>query len=333
MQRFLIIAVALCVFACNEEEPNSSDSTVHLAGVVDMPGGNTGDIGAGACYWKDGVYTPLTNEEINSGVTSLFVHKASVLIGGWKRIVNEISPSVFWVDGQENVIDGTFAKTTLVAARDDRFFGVWFDGTNWVHNMNGGSQPYMDTASNIWPISMALLHDDVYTAGCSYYQSPHFTTDVQHAQYWKNGKLIFRETGYSNALSIFIQGDDIYMAGHVYENDPPKNIACYWKNGQRVELTDGALPSIAKSVYATDEHVYVAGMLDDQAVYWKDGVAIALTMEGAFSMANSIFIHEVDVHVGGYENGYPAYWKNGVRQTIENQDQKGQVKFVVVGEN
>ena len=74
-------------------------------------------------------------------------------------------------------------------------------------------------------------------------------------------------------------------------------------------------------------------MLDDQAVYWIDGEIIALTTEGTFSMANSIFIHGSDVHVGGYEHGFPAYWKNGARQTIENQDKKGQVKFVVVGEN
>jgi hypothetical protein len=72
--------------------------------------------------------------------------------------------------------------------------------------------------------------------------------------------------------------------------------------------------------------------MDNQAVYWKDGELVSLTTAG-MSMANSIFVRGNDVHVGGSEQGYPAYWKNDVRQTISNQDKRGQIKFVVVGSN
>jgi hypothetical protein len=91
--------------------------------------------------------------------------------------------------------------------------------------------------------------------------------------------------------------------------------------------------AVARSVFVTDAHVYVAGMMDDQAVYWKDGEAVALTNSGTYSMANSIFVKGTDVHVGGYQNGHPAYWKNDVRQNIPHQDEFGQIKFVVVGSN
>jgi len=94
----------------------------------------------------------------------------------------------------------------------------------------------------------------------------------------------------------------------------------YVRNGQRVNLTDGSGVAVAKSVFVTDTHVYVAGMIDNQVVYWKDGAVIALTTPGTFSMANSIFVQGTDVHVGGYENGYPAYWKNDLKQNISNQD-------------
>ena len=123
------------------------------------------------------------------------------------------------------------------------------------------------------------------------------------------------------------------MAGHLYTPGKSFGGACYWKNGQRVDLTDANVIAVARSIFVTDEHIYVSGMIDDQAVYWKDGEMVALTTEGTYSMANSIFVNGTDVHVAGYERGYPAYWKNDVRQVIANQDKLGQIKFVVVGSN
>jgi hypothetical protein len=39
------------------------------------------------------------------------------------------------------------------------------------------------------------------------------------------------------------------------------------------------------------------------------------------------------VHVAGNEHGYPAYWKNDVKQDIANQNERGNINFVVVGSN
>jgi hypothetical protein len=209
-------------------------------------------------------------------------------------------------------------------------FGVWDEGiSGWVFNKNGTSQSIVDTATNIAPTGLAVLGDDMYISGFSSYHDgsvPDAPTDY-HAQCWKNGQLIFRENKTSGAYAIFIHQNNIYMAG------TQGNVACYWKNGARVDLTDGSAPSIAKSIFVTDAHVYVSGMLNYQAVYWKDGAIIPLTTEGTNSMANSIFVHGEDVHVGGYEHRYPAYWKNDVKQNIANQDKPGEIKFVVVGSN
>jgi hypothetical protein len=117
------------------------------------------------------------------------------------------------------------------------------------------------------------------------------------------------------------------MSGH------HSGIACYWQNGKRVDLTSDNQIAVARSIFVTDAHIYVAGMVDDQAVYWKDGEAITLTTSGGNSMANCIFVQGTDVHVAGYEDGHPAYWKNNVKQNIGNQDKSGQVKFVVAGSN
>jgi hypothetical protein len=273
----------------------------------------------------------LTHDSIFSRATSLYVDGASVFVGGWKWSANAMPPGVLWVDGKENVIDGAFGTTTLIASRNNKFFGVWAEGSpGWVFNKNGISQPIINTANNIGPTGLALLGDDMYISGSSsFHDGTLESPSYQHAQCWKNGQLIFRENETSNALSVFIHQNNIYMAGNVY--DFTSSIACYWKNGERFNLTDGNVSAIAKSVFVADTDVYVSGMIDDQAVYWKNGSVIPLTMEGTYSMANSIFVKGTDVHVAGYEHGHPAYWKNDVRQNIANQDKFGQIKFVVVG--
>ncbi len=330
MKGCILIAIILCLFGCNNEDPTPVDSAVHLAGFVTTNHGGR----PVASYWKNGVYTDLTNDSIDSNVSSLYVDGSSVLIGGNVRVANLPSRSVIWQDGTENVLGGAFGDP-MIASHNNNLFGVWHAKGGWVYHKNGSSLPIIDTAYSFGPMAMAVAEDDVYISGysSSVPPSPPTYSPPQYAQYWKNGQLIFRESEVSNALSIFIHQNDIYMAGLIYLPGGLTSIACYWKNGQRVDLTDGSETAVARSVFVTDTNVYVAGMIDNQVVYWKDGDVIALTTQGTFSMANAIFVHGTDVHVGGYENGYPAYWKNDVKQNISNQDKRGQIKFIVVGSN
>ena len=99
-----------------------------------------------------------------------------------------------------------------------------------------------------------------------------------YAQYWKNGQLIFRESIHSYVSSIFIYRNDVYVAGYLSTAYPGADIACYWKNGQRVNLTDGNIGSIATSIFVTDTNVDVSGDVNFQAVYWKDGVVIPVAL-------------------------------------------------------
>jgi hypothetical protein len=332
MKPIILVAITLCLFACGQEEVDPVDNTVHLAGFTANSSGIGGDTGP-ACYWKDGVYASLTDDSVFSRVNSLYVDGTSVLMGGWRWVANSIPPGVLWQNGEETPVNGAFGTTTLIASRDNKLFGVWAEGfEGWMFHKNGISQPIIDTASNISPSGIAVLGDDLYVSGSSsYHDGRPESRSEQHAQCWKNGVLIFRENATSHAFSIFIYQNDIYMAGYVY-NDASIN-ACYWKNGQRVNLTDENVASIAKSIFVVGSKVYVSGMQNDQAVYWKDGSAIVLTSQGPYSMANSIFVKGTDVHVAGHEHGYPAYWKNDVKQDISNQDRLGQIQFVVVGSN
>jgi hypothetical protein len=324
MKHCILIAIALCFLGCSNEDPAPIDSTVHLAGYLGVP-----DLVVG-CYWKDGTYTSLTDDGY-SRANSLYIDGSTVLIGGYKW--GSPPQSVIWQNGVEKAIEGASGGDVLIASRNANLFGVWYTLTGPVFYKDGTTQPIIDTAYNIWPTALALLGNDMYISGCSSYHDgtkPDSPTE-QHAQCWKNSQLIFREIEQSNALSIFIHHNDVYMAGYSENIVSPGNNACYWKNGQRVNLP--GVHALAKSVFVTDSHVYASGVIDGQAVYWKDGVATTLTDGGQSSMAHSIFVQGADVHVAGNEHGYPAYWKNDVKQDIANQNERGNINFVVVGSN
>jgi hypothetical protein len=335
MKRCIPVVIALCLFGCNEDDTPVSGAgvnTVHLAGFV-SPFGN-GDKSPVASYWEDSIFTPLTPLDSFSNVTSLYVDGSSVVIGGIRDNSNSELKSVVWRNGSQAVIDEAFG-TLLVAERNNDFFGVWLEHfSGWVVHRNGITQPLADTAHSFWPNAFVLSGDDMYIAGASSGPAtPPTFSPPHHAQYWKNGQLIFRENEASNALAIFIHRDDVYLAGHTYTPGESMGTACYWKNEERINLTDGTVNAIAKSIFVTNDHVYVAGMIDNQAAYWKDGEPVVLTTGEIHSMANAIFVKGTEVHVGGHERFYPAYWKNDVKQDIQNQEIQGQVKFVVVGEN
>jgi hypothetical protein len=331
MKRCIVIAtVFFCLFSCSEDVKSPASTNVHLVGYVANPG--RPKEGIIACYWKDTVYTALTSTMMYSSPGSLYVDGSSVLIGGVTAVSGMPPQSVIWKNGTETVIDGATSRP-LIASHNGNLFGVWRETTGWVYNKNGDSQSMTDTAFTFAPTSITLLRDDIFISGYSSgHPSAQTDSPPDHAQYWKNGNLIFRENEASSGLSISTHQNDIYMAGYLYDNDNATSTACYWKNGQRVNLTDGSDVATATSVFATDSHVYAAGIINDQAVYWKDGEATILTT-GHYSMANAIYVQGEDVHIAGYQNGYPAYWKNGVRQHIANQETQGQVLYMVVGEN
>lgn len=319
------IAVILAAVGCaNEGDINPEhNNTVHLAGVID-----NGTDGGLASYWKDGVYAKLTDDQVASQPNSLSVDESSVLIGGWKQ--GSPTRAVIWNNGAESIIENSFGSGAIAITQGSKLYATWYDLTlRWVFLKNGATLPMVDTALNFQPKALALLDDDLYISG----NSLEPTQDGnQHAQTWKNGQLIFRESKVSYTTSIFIHRSDVYMAGFLYGGGY-SNIACYWKNGKRVDLNDQSVGALAKSIFVTDDHVYVAGMINNLAVYWKDGTPTYLTSDVTHSMCNAIFVKGDDVHVAGIEQGYPAYWKNDVKQVIENQDKTGRILFISVGSN
>ena len=152
-------------------------------------------------------------------------------------------------------------------------------------------------------------------------------------KYWKNGTAVNLSTTSKNveAYSIYVSGNDVYVAGKVYADNPVfpgDGIAIYWKDGNPVYLTDGIS---ANSVIVSGNDVYVAGdgaIVDNcprnvpcmfpvrfVAKYWKNGVPVILSDSTKINSASSIAISGSDVYVAGFEFVWPLtnakYWKNG----------------------
>ena len=122
---------------------------------------------------------------------------------------------------------------------------------------------------------------------------------------------------------------DVYVVGCYRDAGPSHNsVATVWKNGDRTDLTDGALVrACANSVYVSGGDVYVAGYYDDgitqAAAVWKNGTKMTpdLPSDGNNARALSIYVADGHVYVAGYytdTRDVPVYWVDGAKMDLSS---------------
>ena len=101
-----------------------------------------------------------------------------------------------------------------------------------------------------------------------------------YPMYWKNKEVVRLNDKYGEVNQIKSIGYDIYAVGFYNKSNSNStgNTACYWKNGQLVELEDNA---VAFSIFVDGSDIYVAGAVgrfdtEYKACYWKNGKRILL---------------------------------------------------------
>lgn len=160
---------------------------------------------------------------------------------------------------------------------------------------------------------------DNKTADCKVVVDPDiYMTGLYNVYLWKNGKEILpeKETKDISTTSVFVAGDDVYVAGK------SNGVATLWKNGKELALNGANLGSLAYSVYVSGNDVYVAGTLNDngynsKAALWKNGMPVTLENLNEKTMAKSVFVSGNDVYVAGTSLDRNTYktkatlWKNG----------------------
>ena len=238
----------------------------------------------------------------------------------------------------------------------------WSDHKIAVYWKNGNEIQLTADTMETEAKSIFVSGNDVYVCG----------TMQGNAVYWKNGQVVILDTQkYSTAISIFVEGSDIFVGGQ--GTDPiTKNFAArYWKNGIPHTIEDSAFvnsmavdganvytvgqtyngPVLWENTYriklttqlnqytttmdvaALNRHVYIAGEADGAVCYWKDGTPFELTDHTSYASAYAIALNHDDVYVAGIEGEYIKYWKNGTPVTISDNSRENQVTDMAVSGN
>lgn len=166
----------------------------------------------------------------------------------------------------------------------------------------------INTSYNSGAYDVTVSDRDVYIAGY----------DSGHAVYWKNGEKHILPSG-TFAISIFVDGDDVYNAGFVSNSGTLAPV--YWKNDTIYNLINSGTGE-PSSIYIYNSQVYIAGTDDSKAVYWE-GNTIKHELSINNGEALSIFVTSDGIYIAGYEsvNGKNAakYWhidSNGTKSEI-----------------
>lgn len=346
MRILLTLFLGGCLLAsCKKDSPGfEKNEGVFIAG--SESGHNDED--ASPVFWKNGVPTVLRTDSVNGYAEAITVSGNDVYVVGWERKYG-YSKAVMWKNGTKTVLSS--------GSNDARAYDVVVSG-NDVYTLieeninprsiarvlkNGVATDLLDGNNRTIPGSLFVDAGNVYVAGDAYNSS----LRAYQALVWKNGvsTILPKSKNIGNiscmTSSIFVVGEDVYIAGKELEDFPNRNRpqARLWKNGSIAVLPASIQPSSANSVFVAGSDVYVAGSAGDKAILWKNGQEMVLAEgTGSFS-AQDVYVKGNDVYVLIQETpkrvgaiGFPLIkiWKNGQISEITKGDRVSACnKFIV----
>lgn len=199
------------------------------------------DPGNQLIYFKDGSRESMDTTALGA-IYSVDASDAEVFAGffGIRRYYetgNYFSPNkAFYWDGADELVELPMPANYF-----------YFNGVSCIHKSGndvyvGGSMDFPMYWKNKEMVRLSdkygevnqikTVGNNVYAVG--YYNKANSNSTGHTACYWKNGVITELEDN-AIAYSIFIDGNDIYVAGAVGRFDAEYK-ACYWKNGKRVML-------------------------------------------------------------------------------------------------
>ncbi|MGN6395545.1 MAG: hypothetical protein ACTHMI_08265 [Mucilaginibacter sp.] len=156
---------------------------------------------------------------------------------------------------------------------------------------------------------------------------------LTNATIWKNGKPTILTNGLpdsrSIASAIAIKDNDIYIVGSTYSGNT--KVACYWKNGVFVKLSNGT-DTYVSAITIIGNDIYMAGSSVDKdgnqvATYWKNDVPTAYPRfpAGARFEVTGIAVSGNDVYLSGGLTG-PQYSDGTIPITVKSPLLAGYLK-------
>lgn len=230
-----------------------------------------------ACYWENGKQTKLGIEGEFSQADHIIISGNDVYIAGFKG-----KYACYWKNGQITLLnDGinkAYAKAIAVIKND-----IYVVGEDSVETNNkacywkNGEKHFLENNGLIsYATGISIFGEDVYIYGS------HYSKGKDQVCYWKNGKItnLLGETpGWCIINSIFVSGNDVYVAGYEwYDTDDFLGGARVWKNGNlmKFDLFNTYPYSEAKAVSMWGSDLYViiteTTIEEPTLVYsWKNG--------------------------------------------------------------
>lgn len=205
-----------------------------------------------------------------------------VVAAGWASEAVELSPNYLWI------------RPTPMSWREDA-------GTRLTTGITGGEA-----------LGVQMSGGNVFVAGMEWRwdpQAPQISASLPK----------FESAG--RVLSMDLKASDQRLRTAASGGAPLPAVAAYWKNGNAVYLSNGAMWALGSAICVAGNDVYVAGLQQandfyDAAVYWKNGVMGRLTQGNSEARTTGIAVVGSDIYVSGYEviQGVcvATIWKNGM---------------------
>ncbi len=251
-----------------------------------------------AKYWKNGQEVLLTGPT-GAQANSIVVAEGDVYVAGWEFSGNK-TVAKYWKNGEAvNLTDGKYnAEATGMVVVNDNVYVCGHE--NYVAKYWKNGQPVTLShpgATYAFANSITVVGSDIYVAGSE-------SEGRSRAKYWKNGEevtLIDGTTKNAIASSIVVIGNDVFVAGWAGDNvglvGGSGSVAMYWKNGQRVELTNGTNYAQATGIAFFGGDIYISGNLYDYnttphvvATYWKNGPDMSTSFDGSSQVVSILVV-------------------------------------------
>ena len=207
-------------------------------------------------------------------------------------------------------------ETIVVVGQEYLSDKGFYDAVVWI---NGKRFAFTNGEHDSFCNAVYTYKDSVFVAACE--AVGELVKDEWYGDYNENNGVIYsfkigEESKFNRVVYSDVKGKSTasgvaYSNGNVYVSsfDTPDGFnrrALYWKNSQKVELTDGSSDALAYCIAADGDDVYVGGYIQDAvnlkegaAVIWKNGVAQKLTGEGVLAKVTRIVVDGGHVYAAG----------------------------------
>ena len=240
-----------------------------------------------AIFWKNGKMHQLSDKY--SVANDVYVVGNDVYISGYSTYEEQEEVVTLWKNAIPQQYFGKtfdFYKSSVYANKNDVYVGCHIYSESQIHAHLFKNGENIELEDNKYAVINEIVQngDDIYLAGAA---DKNNNVYLQTAAYWKNGIINYLSGGEINSFAsdIFINNNDVYTVGNIWNSTTLVATATMWKNETPQALSDARPFASANSISINNNIIYIIGYEEDEtrqqfAKYWIDGVSQDVTNSG-----------------------------------------------------